>query len=109
MVALVMVAAIATAAAMVMVTVTAAWALAFILVLRSTGWAITPLLIILTLPTHIPHPHTPIPHRRWHLLAHTLSRAMHRRHRPRSKTGTTARVPMPITRSEERRVGKECR
>ena len=105
-VALVMVAAIATAAVTVMATVTEAWALALLSVYRSTGWAITPAIIrtppmLIPRPTAIQHPPTPIRGQQWHLPAHTPSRGMLRqpqhRHLPSSKTGTTAPTRMPIT------------
>src|ERR1039458_4692242 len=110
MVAEVTAAVVAVAAATVMATVTeAAWALALLLVFRSTGWAITPAIIRTPTPTPdritpIRHLITAILHQQWHLLHRMPSRATLRSilkphlHRPSHKgTGTSARPRMPIT------------
>src|ERR1035437_5408235 len=91
---------IVAAAATVMAMVTeAAWALALLSVFRSTGGAIIRTPPTLILPILIPDLITAIRGQRWHLLAGMQSRAILRplRHRPRSKTGSTAPTRNPIT------------
>ena len=100
----VMVVVIVTAAATLMVAVTvtaAAWALALRWDFRLSGRDIIRTPPTLILPILISDLITPIRGKRRHLLVDTLSKATLRQpqhqHPPRSKTGTSAPVPMPIT------------